>query len=240
MKVRGFDDVDTATRAVLSTLRERLGRDCCLAAENSQTVAPGLAFELLRSDGVRVDTLVVSGEGRPLSDADRSFVETAARLLATLVDAQHRATQARIDSETDPLTGLANRRGWQRRIESVESEPTNRYLVLVDLDDLKQVNDAEGHAAGDNLLRRAANTLQAWCGDGIAARIGGDEFAICVNDRQEQNPEAVAADLYNALREQGIHATIGCARYSAAAPSAEAWAEADRLLCDAKRRNRSP
>src|SRR5207237_3427627 len=84
---------------------------------------------------------------------------------------------------TDHLTGLANRRRFERQLER-EVARTARYghpfcLVLVDIDNFKGVNDAHGHEAGDEALRRVANVIQSGPrGIDTGARIGGDEFAV--------------------------------------------------------------
>jgi diguanylate cyclase (GGDEF)-like protein len=80
----------------------------------------------------------------------------------------------------DPLTGLANRRGFDRHVSSlVSSGAQEAALLLFDVDDFKPVNDRFGHLAGDEVLRRLARVLTAnvRAGD-FAARIGGDEFLL--------------------------------------------------------------
>jgi diguanylate cyclase (GGDEF)-like protein len=84
----------------------------------------------------------------------------------------------------DPLTGLANRRAWDERLDE-EMERSLRTgtaltVVLVDLDGFKDVNDRDGHAAGDHLLQTLASAWQTQVRDGgdFLARIGGDEFAV--------------------------------------------------------------
>jgi diguanylate cyclase len=84
---------------------------------------------------------------------------------------QGRFERAELDSLTDPLTGVGNRRAWDRLLDAEEAR-CRRYgspasLVAIDLDELKQVNDADGHLAGDRLLRRAA--LEA---AGVRASVG--------------------------------------------------------------------
>jgi diguanylate cyclase (GGDEF)-like protein len=96
-------------------------------------------------------------------------------------------------SETDALTGLPNRRALRRHLEE-EFRRSKRYrtpvsLLIIDIDGLKQVNDSDGHAAGDRLIRVVANAIV----DGLresdfGARWGGDEFAIL-----EPNTSARAA-----------------------------------------------
>src|ERR687893_178342 len=84
---------------------------------------------------------------------------------------------------TDHLTGLANRRRFERQLER-EVARTERYsrpfcLLLVDIDNFKEVNDTYGHDAGDEALRRVANVIQSDTrGIETGARIGGDEFAV--------------------------------------------------------------
>ncbi|NYI42857.1 GGDEF domain-containing protein [Demequina lutea] len=90
----------------------------------------------------------------------------------------------RLAATVDPLTGLANRRAWDDRLDE-EMERSRRTgtpvtVVLVDLDGFKAVNDRDGHAAGDHLLQTIAHAWQKQVRDGgdFLARIGGDEFAV--------------------------------------------------------------
>lgn len=86
-------------------------------------------------------------------------------------------------SLTDPLTGLANRRHFDKRLRE-ELARCERYsqplaLMFVDVDDLKSINDRKGHEAGDNALRAVSRTLvRCSRATDLAARIGGDEFAV--------------------------------------------------------------
>jgi diguanylate cyclase (GGDEF)-like protein len=90
----------------------------------------------------------------------------------------------RLAATVDPLTGLANRRAWDDRVDE-EMERSRRTgaaltVVLVDLDRFKEVNDRDGHAAGDRLLQTIAKAWQTQVREGgdFLARIGGDEFAV--------------------------------------------------------------
>ncbi|WP_161501048.1 GGDEF domain-containing protein [Embleya scabrispora] len=86
-----------------------------------------------------------------------------------------------------PLTGLITRDGFELAAADLIAQTTRRrdasctYVGLVDADYLKRTNDRHGHAGGDAHLRAIADRLRAFCGsDGIAGRIGGDEFAVVV------------------------------------------------------------
>jgi diguanylate cyclase (GGDEF)-like protein len=86
-------------------------------------------------------------------------------------------------AEQDSLTGLANRRVFESRCADLAVRAVNggsaTALVLIDLDNFKEINDRLGHSAGDECLRQVAKRLQRVFGDAILiARIGGDEFAM--------------------------------------------------------------
>lgn len=88
-------------------------------------------------------------------------------------------------SETDPLTGLANRRAFRARFASASGSdggPQSVALVMIDLDGFKEANDRHGHAAGDAILVQAGERLNSLCQDGsCVARLGGDEFAVLID-----------------------------------------------------------
>lgn len=90
--------------------------------------------------------------------------------------------QLRMQSERDPLTGLANRRHVQAVLRHAEGERAyTGTLMLIDLDHFKLINDRHGHAVGDALLVETARRLRAICrGQDLAARWGGEEFLLAV------------------------------------------------------------
>ncbi len=91
----------------------------------------------------------------------------------------------------DVLTGLYNRAYFQERLQGLERERHDPVSVLIaDLNGLKRINDLLGHQAGDNTLRRAAEVFKAACDEEcVAARIGGDEFAILLPGADAQAAE---------------------------------------------------
>ncbi|HXT09297.1 MAG TPA: GGDEF domain-containing protein [Roseiarcus sp.] len=77
----------------------------------------------------------------------------------------------------DPMTGLANRRAFYEAADSFAGGAV--ALAIVDIDRFKRINDSNGHATGDNVLKAVATFMQAQLGDlGLVARIGGEEFAL--------------------------------------------------------------
>jgi len=94
------------------------------------------------------------------------------------------------EARSDALTGLGNRRAFDehlaRLIARVAVEGGEVSLVLVDLDDFKEINDREGHPAGDRVLRAVAKTLvRAVRANEEVFRVGGDEFAVVVDGGSE-------------------------------------------------------
>lgn len=83
----------------------------------------------------------------------------------------------------DILTDLANRGRFFRQVEEALTRPLDVAVVMIDLDSFKDVNDTLGHAVGDYVLQQVARRLESYVGDvGLAARIGGDEFALLLSN----------------------------------------------------------
>src|SRR6202034_899935 len=89
---------------------------------------------------------------------------------------------------TDPLTGLLNRAGWE--IATVDllawsrSKAATITVITLDIDNLKQLNDIEGHLAGDeHLIGYAKCWRELTPANAVLARLGGDEFAVCIAER---------------------------------------------------------
>lgn len=96
--------------------------------------------------------------------------------------------QAEFEAKHDPLTGIINRREFERRLaisldETQRSPDMNHVLMFIDLDHFKVVNDTCGHAAGDELLKAIAGVMRGRIREADElARLGGDEFAILLKD----------------------------------------------------------
>jgi diguanylate cyclase len=182
--------------------------------------------------------------------AELPTIELLGRLLAALLaqelerqELQRRFRLAELDALTDPLTGVGNRRAWDRLLEAEEAR-CRRYgstasLFAIDLDELKLVNDAQGHAAGDRLLRRAAEVIDATrrAAD-VVARLGGDEFGVLAVECDEPAAKALAERLQGALAAAGIRASVGHATRRDPDGLPQAWAEADADMYVHKRRVR--
>lgn len=243
-----------------------LGPWVAVCTETSEVVASSPSFEPLTSDDLatRIDEyahwrsdrvpLVVLGLGdiRSTSPDDAGFAaaELVVRALSEVVLAEHRAAvadaraaQAEALAATDSLTGLGNQRAWWDRIAEEEARiqrsEASVVVAVVDLDDLKTVNDEQGHLHGDILLRLAAQTLGAavrTCDH--VARVGGDEFAVLAVDFDGE-PDVLRRRLAAALDEADIHASVGVAASSPGQSLLDVYARADQAMYTDKRRRRA-
>jgi diguanylate cyclase (GGDEF)-like protein len=103
-----------------------------------------------------------------------------------IMDRLHEESTARIhEARHDSLTGLPNRASFSQHLDQIireAEEGTNVGLLLVDLDNFKQVNETLGFEVGDTLLAEAASRLSPFKQEGFVARLGGDEFALVLRD----------------------------------------------------------
>lgn len=160
------------------------------------------------------------------------------------LEAARRVEAAERAAETDSLTGLLNRRGWERYI-AVEEARYRSYgdpgsVVVIDLDRLKEINDSAGHAAGDSYIRAAAAALrQATRGCDVMARLGGDEFGIIAVGATPADTAALVGRLRRALDAARVSGSVGYAPYSFATGFTGAWEAADTDMYADKRRRRA-
>ena len=151
---------------------------------------------------------------------------------------------------TDHLTGLANRRRFERQLER-EVARMERYghpfsLLMIDIDSFKDLNDSFGHDAGDDAIRRLSKVLREGTrGIDLAARIGGEEFAVLLVETSKQGGSEVAERLRTAIKvldmpkARHITARFGVAEGPTDAPTAAGVLKAaDVALYEAKRNGR--
>lgn len=184
-----------------------------------------VGFPLVGSDGAVFGTLCAidptpqSAELVDQEDFIRLVVDLLSEVLRaelTAVNADRRLERAVDLARRDELTSLYNRRGWVEFLEA-EERRCRRYghpacVIAVDLDDLKRINDLDGHAAGDDMLLQAARSVSAAVrGIDIVARTGGDEFMVLCIECDEKNATLVTARIRGALQAAGIRASIGMA-----------------------------
>lgn len=204
---------------------------------------------LLNSDTSVFGTLCAI-DPQPQSEAllqEQALLELLAQLLSTVLhseleaaDELRRRERLEMEVQTDALTQLLNRRAWDQLL-SKEDERCQRYassaaVLVIDLDELKTVNDSLGHAAGDALLVQTARALhQATRAVDLVARLGGDEFGVIAVECDQTGAEALLERIRHTLAEQQIKASVGMAVRAPTGKLADAWHVADQRMYAEKR-----
>jgi diguanylate cyclase (GGDEF)-like protein len=156
----------------------------------------------LRTKGVLLGAMTVATRlPRTFEPTDLQFVAAVADQIAIALD---RARQHTKEARTDYLTGLANRPEFERAIDRAvaasERHKRRLALMMIDLDNLKQINDEHGHHVGDEAIRVLAHELQrAVRATDTCGRLGGDEFGVAMPDADEHHATEVAARVRHSL-----------------------------------------
>jgi len=146
---------------------------------------------------------------------DRIFGASELLTMAAVADqiaiALDRARQFSNEARTDHLTGLANRREFERAIERevalAERHDRQIAVMMIDVDNLKKINDRHGHSAGDGALKLVAQELQrVMRASDVCARIGGDEFAVAMPETDLHQAGEVARRLRNSIQTMNLGA----------------------------------
>lgn len=153
--------------------------------------------------------------------------------------------QIRYQATHDALTGLANYREFmdtlERELRRAERSGHSFAVLLLDLDDLKQINDRMGHLSGNRALKRLAGVMREQCrATDLTARYGGDEFGVVLVDADQTMAQHAAERIESCVRTDGgvppISVSIGSAVYPAdGRTAADLLSAADRQLYRQKR-----
>lgn len=262
-----YAELDTSDLARRKTLLLAANLALALAALVATSV---LAIRLARTMSKRVEALVGAVDAmakglhatrvRETSGGEIGALERGFNQMAGALEDVHRDMQARIDSATaqlrhladhDPLSGLPNRRAFERETARALADGSGGHaLCFMDLDRFKQVNDTCGHQAGDELLSRIGTLLREHVRDqDMVARVGGDEFALLLRNCGLEHARSVAESLRATVaafrfpwegREFSIGASIGLVLLDGSHASlVQALGAADRACYAAKRSGRN-
>lgn len=116
--------------------------------------------------------------------------------------------ELRWEAHADPLSGLANRRGFEAAAATLlkrnEAGARSTSILLADLDDFKRINDTFGHEVGDNVIARVGEILARFGEADVAGRIGGEEFALLYSNMRRTDLHTLAVRMQMALRREMV------------------------------------
>jgi len=156
----------------------------------------------LRTKGVLLGAMTVATRlPRTFESSDLEFVAAVADQIAVALD---RARQHTREARTDYLTGLANRPEFERAIDRAVAAASRHarrlVLMMLDLDNLKEINDTLGHHVGDEAIRMLAHELQrAVRASDTCGRLGGDEFGVAMPEADERDAREVGVRVRQSL-----------------------------------------
>jgi diguanylate cyclase (GGDEF)-like protein len=158
----------------------------------------------------------ISRRGLPAANGARQTIRS---LRIQLSEALKRIAELQASADTDFLLDIPNRRGFERELNRsiayIKRYHARGALIVLDVDRLKPINDAFGHAAGDQVLKAIVAVLQSQVrSSDVIGRLGGDEFALLLWNLSETDAKAKAASLEQAIDRLtfefgGRHVTAG-------------------------------
>jgi diguanylate cyclase (GGDEF)-like protein len=204
----------------------------------------------LRTKGVLLGAMTVATRlPRTFESSDLAFVAAVADQIAVALD---RARQHTREARTDYLTGLANRPEFERAIDRAVAAASRHgrrlALMMLDLDNLKEINDTLGHHVGDEAIRVLAQELQrAVRASDTCGRLGGDEFGVAMPEADERDAREVGARVRQSLDDLNrsekvpvpVEFSIGITSWKQGMDWQAMYQMADRALYVEKRRRQA-
>jgi diguanylate cyclase (GGDEF)-like protein len=204
----------------------------------------------LRTKGVLLGAMTVATRlPRTFESSDLEFVAAVADQIAVALD---RARQHTREARTDYLTGLANRPEFERAIDRAVAAASRHgrrlALMMLDLDNLKEINDTLGHHVGDEAIRMLAHELQrAVRASDTCGRLGGDEFGVAMPEADERDAREVGVRVRQSLEDLNrlqkvpvpVEFSIGIAAWKPGMDWQAMYQMADKALYVEKRRRQA-
>jgi len=230
----------------------------CVHPEDRARVVAEEERDVASGGAIRSEYRMVARDGHVLWVIDEAVLrldpDGSPRYDGLLIDiTEHKRLESQLQflAEHDPLTGLCNRRRFVEEltaeVKRLRRQPQPASLLMLDIDNLKAVNDSLGHRAGDRLIRATAEALSWRLREtDTVARLGGDEFAVLLRGTGGETAENLAVRLLDgvrsrlrALAKDGIDAAVSAGladlRPEVDSPD-DALAAADLAMYEAKRR----
>lgn len=207
-------------------------------------MAAGIARRVAASVRELNEAALALATGKPVALPEVQLAEAEA-VGAAILEASRAMATVQQQAYHDPLTGLANRAlfedAFARQLALSERSGSPFAVLAIDLDEFKAVNDQQGHAAGDAVLRVAAERITGTVrASDMPARMGGDEFSVLLADTNRDDAVQTAERLVVALSQPypgirtAVSASVGIAVYHAEEKPVDLLDAADRALYQAK------
>jgi len=183
--------------------RRNLGDPISRCLAKQQSISLGRRALLMKDDGN--NEISIDANASPIIGPDESVLG-AVLIMRDVSELRGMAREMSYQASHDALTGLVNRREFERQVTralgTMKDDDSHHVLCFLDLDRFKVVNDTVGHMAGDNLLREVATLIRQQVRDSdVVARLGGDEFGVlllkCPLDKARQITEDICAGISN-------------------------------------------
>ncbi len=219
---------------------------------------PGGDEKGVRGGGIAAKLMRRDGSSCAIRDSSAAIHSSAGNLVGWVVvfhdisQIEQLAQQLSWQASHDSLTGLVNRREFERRltelVTSARGDGRQHALLYMDLDNFKTVNDTCGHAAGDEMLRQLTTVMQTGMrGSDTLARLGGDEFGVLLESCPLEQAVRIANGMREAVREFrfiwedktfGVGISAGLVGFDGAESTDRVLAAADRICYEAKSKGR--
>lgn len=211
-------------------------------------IANSLAVPLSSPDGKEVGIFVVyTGTPNYFDEMGVGLFQALGKLFSSVLSSSAEVKTLKTTVHTDSLTGAMNRHampGIERYMERQSETDPASFVMLIDIDHFKNVNDTYGHAVGDTVLQKTAHLMRTTLRkDDDLIRWGGEEFVVCMAQTSREKAMIVAEKLRIAVESNRdplpVTISIGVAQVKAHRPLTESIMEADRAVYLAKRSGRN-
>ncbi|MDJ0947647.1 MAG: diguanylate cyclase [Alphaproteobacteria bacterium] len=247
------DRIETAVTEVLGILGSA-GKETSRYGQALEKYSDKLE-KPLKLDQVRAIVTKIADETRRVIQRQKELDRALSRSSKEISELRTNLQTVRREASTDPLTGIANRKEFEVQIKAMvkeaEEEGEPLTLLLADIDFFKSFNDNYGHSTGDQVLKLVARTIiERIKGRDLAARLGGEEFAVLLPDTKLQDAVVVGNHIRVAVgsrkivvRSTGenlgsVAISLGVAQYHPGEPIQSFIERTDRALYAAKRNGR--
>jgi diguanylate cyclase (GGDEF)-like protein len=194
-----------------------------------------ILYQPLLRQGVALGVLVIGWpDATAQGDARTTVPALLAHEAAVVIARADEMNNLAGEAQTDPLTGLPNRRAWDAQLQRALSGEGRLAIAMLDLDHFKEFNDANGHPAGDRLLKETASAWRDQLrGGDLLARLGGEEFGLLLRDCDAETALEVTERLRRLVSEERTCSAGVAVGYAGETPE-EIVGRADRALYQAK------